>query len=412
MNRFVAFTFLPFLAASVACGSLASDKDPVLATVHGELTNPQSLDTPLDTRVAVVWLGFAHGYSLAEDLQVQPVFPSQFKLELTHVPPADAMVNKANLKAKNDQATPPSPPPDGDPSAPTPAPSGGSGGTGGVGGTGGPSGRAGAGAGVATSGSVHAADMSPSTWANDFGFAVGSVVAYQDLNHNGKLDLVDEGATAYVDRILGANPSTILVYFEGTIPADFADEDGKLPQRGYNLFHIADCSVSATTGAARSDGTGQDLGDSSASCNDKTQWLPIETLYTLPLTGDPKFSDIMCKNGGSFSVGETSGSGGGGEATGNSSSPPPSGGSSGGGGSTGGFGGTDGGLGDPDASVPGPTYPAANDPLLQCAPDGRSFTYDCKPQTPKLCGDTVSVSCGSLPLPDGPIPANWPCPVH
>jgi hypothetical protein len=83
--------------AIVACGSLANDTSSpsVLATLHGELTNIQSvaLAQGAATRVAIIWERSctAGAFRLAEDLPVQPVFPSQFKLDLTAPPPSDAM---------------------------------------------------------------------------------------------------------------------------------------------------------------------------------------------------------------------------------------------------------------------------------------------------------------------------------
>jgi hypothetical protein len=342
-----------------ACGSLSGNtsQHPVLTTLHGELSNPQSLSfdsSASATHVAVIWLGMNEGYSIAEDLPVLPVFPSQFKLEIRDPPPAEAMITAAASQAGGGQA-----PPQGDPvpsqgpssgPAPSPAPAPSSGPT---------------------------ASPTPSA-PPDFALAVGSVVAYEDLNGNGKLDLVDEGATSYVDRILGANPGLVLVYIQGTLTpgTDFAnllrDDSGSLPQPGFNLFH-------------------------SAQGTDKSAWLSMDTLYELPLTGDPRFASMMCRNGLGFSTAPASPSPG---------QPPLS------------DAGLDAALDDAeiDAAVPpDPPLPSPNDPNLKCAPDGRSFT-DCAPPAPPpqptLCApQQVGLECGSIPAPT-PLPPNWPCPVH
>src|SRR5262249_44344474 len=124
-------------------------------------------------------------------------------------------------------------------------------------------------------------------WPDDFGFAIGSVVAYEDMNQNGRLDLIDQGADAYVDRIAGANDTTILTYFQGTFPRDrtlpngahesqFRDSDGLQPALGYNLYGEKRCAAKLDTG-----------GGTPTACVSKARWLGMDTLYTLPLTHDP-----------------------------------------------------------------------------------------------------------------------------
>jgi hypothetical protein len=370
-----------------ACGSLSKDPGarPVLATLHGELTNPQSMtfQAASGVRVAVVWINLTNGYSTAEDLPVQPVFPSAFRIDLTSPPPEDAMVTKAKVKANDRHASSPGPDPV---PGPTPAPP--------------------------STGNSHPLDFDyddgVAQWPEDFAFAVGAVVAYEDLNQNGKLDLVDEGATAYVDRIAGANETTILTYFQGTLPADrtlangvresqFRDGQGQQPQLGYNLFHEARCAVTLDTGPAAS----------TPPCTDVSRWLGMDTLYTLPLTSDPKWGNLMCKKGTGGFGGSSSASASADPSGGPSTPPsPPR---------------LDAGLGHDagagDAAVsPDPSLPAAGDPKIQCSPDGKSFTYDCHPAPPpppRLCGapQLVDISCGGRAMPNPP-PPNWPCTVH
>jgi hypothetical protein len=402
--------------AIVACGSLANDTSSpsVLATLHGELTSTQSvaLAQGAATRVAIIWERscMTGAFRLAEDLPVQPVFPSQFKLDLTAPPPSDAMqgatcqqgqVYAADASVGNNDVPPtpggatPTPAPDPGANAPTPAddggpflgskpPSGGSNGSM-------PNGSNGANGQIA---------VPP-----DFAMAFGAVVAYEDLNGNGKLDLVDNSATSYIDRILGANESLALVYVQGTLTpgTPFAnllvDGYGKLPQKGYNLFHIPTCLAASI---APLDGT--DAAPALACTDLLLQWLPMQTLYTLPLTADPKFASMMCKGSGINGAGSTSSSPGSDQAVSSGNlgagmaSSAPSGPNQG------------------DSGVaPDPSLPAPNDPGLQCAADGKSFTYQCSPMAPvhpNLCDPVVyeEVGCVATPIPAVP-PPNWPCPV-
>jgi hypothetical protein len=382
------------LAACAACGSLSKDPGarPVLATIHGELSKADSLtlDNPSGVRVAVVWFGFLDGgYSLAEDLPVQPVFPSAFKIDLNSPPPDDVMVTKARVKQKANEATPEPPPQPGP--TPTPAPP--------------------------QTGRSHPLDVtyddSVAAWPDDFAFAIGAVVAYVDLNQNGKLDLVDEGASAYVDQIAGANDRMILAYFQGSFPQDrtlpngghesqFRDGDNLQPPDGYDLFLIPRC-------------TSTDLGGASPgqmpACA-KSKWLGMDTTYELPMTSDPKWGSFMCKNGSGFggssgSSSQSSNGSGGGGSPGSTPPGPPN---------------PDAGLpkdaGPGDGAVPpDPSLPPAGDPNITCSADGRSYSEKCTPPpaTPqRLCGAEPQISqvCGGLRMVPNPPPPNWPCTIH
>ena len=116
------FALLSTLAAG--CGSLASDTDQKepLAVLQGELTNPDAVATSGAVRVAVIWVcGDYDGdtYSVAQDVEVQPVFPSKFRLELTDPPPADCLVNPFDEGEDDPGSEPPEVPGDGpDPESP------------------------------------------------------------------------------------------------------------------------------------------------------------------------------------------------------------------------------------------------------------------------------------------------------
>ncbi|HXN32682.1 MAG TPA: hypothetical protein VN894_12505, partial [Polyangiaceae bacterium] len=124
-------------ALSVACGSLDghTGTPSTLATVRGQMTNATNLSLTADVRVAVVWLNNGPSYNVAEDLPVQPVFPSNFVIQLNEPPPPGAFLTS------NQGLT--------------------------------------------------------------FQVAMGFVVAYEDLNGNGKLDLVQNDAGAFTDKIIG-----------------------------------------------------------------------------------------------------------------------------------------------------------------------------------------------------------------
>jgi hypothetical protein len=181
--------------------------------------------------------------------------------------------------------------------------------------------------------------------------AVGAIVAYEDKNGNGALDLVDEDASSFVDRILGTNSSLLLVYGEGVTATD--DTPAVL---GYELMKLEGCA------------RGED-------CLFKSSILPLTTAYDLPLTDDPAFAWMMCTNGG--------------------------GGSTSSGGTT------------PDEVGPGPDgWPAKDDPAVECRADRKSYVYTkctsevvglCK-GTNESCTSTAWTFAGSTP------PAAWPCP--
>ena len=203
-------------ALSVACGSMdASTSTPTtLATVRGSLSNPQSVAVNGNVRVAVVWVngGGAGGNSVAQDLPLQPVFPSQFVIQLDEPPPPAAMTTPPNQSLQ---------------------------------------------------------------------VAYGFVVAYEDLNGDGKLDLVGDDAGAFVDKVVGANLGTVITYVQGSLSGDagaqLADSAGHLPAPGYNFLAIQECALTVP------------------SCIPRT-WISIDTPYDLQVSSDPQIDQTMCEN--------------------------------------------------------------------------------------------------------------------
>ena len=209
-----------------ACGSLDSSTGsaPTLATLQGSLAlaSPDSLglSSSSDVRVAVVWRGDTPGkFSVAEDLPVQPVFPSSFTIALDGPPPEAAMNGPASPSGT---PAPPVTAAAGGPPLPITAAAGG------------PPPDAGIDeAGAANSQPVMLLDT-PAAAGVPSRYAIGTVVAYLDQNHNGKLDLVPDNATSYVDRILAADQELTIEYFEG--PIGLTDTFGHGAKDGYNLL--------------------------------------------------------------------------------------------------------------------------------------------------------------------------------
>ena len=338
------------------CGSLGDvDRREPLAVIQGQLTQAgtTSAAAPSNVRIAVVWMNVSDSsYRATQDVQATPVFPSSYRLELTDPPPREAMASEESSPSEAPDA--PSTP--GNPGTPTPTPDPDKIGTRNVG-------------------------ERPST---AFSVAYGAVVAYEDRNGNGKLDLVDASATSYVDRILGANADLALIYIEGTAPEDAKDKNGRLPTAGFNIYRGIgrNCEYDATNGSAletRSavSPTSEGAGNACA----QPEWLGMSAAYNLPLTADPKFSKIMCKNGGDDSDSASA------ENLPGSDAQAPAG--------------------------PGPNgkYPSKTDPNLRCAADGKSYTYsECVTYSEGLCkGDVMNCRNSAWSMPGTTAPAGWPC---
>lgn len=349
MKRFAFSCFAALLCAAplaAGCGSLGDvDHREPLAVLQGQLTQTSAAATaaPSNVRIAVVWMNVVgDGYRVTQDVQATPVFPSSFRLELTDPPPREAMMTRDSHKAEAPGEAPTAPSSSG---GATPDPD---------------------------TDKVNTRSETDK-WPADFGLAYGAVVAYEDKNGNGKLDLVDDGASSYVDRILGANEDLALLYIEGTVPAEAKDKNGKLPSAGYNIYRGLGrtCEADATNETPSK-------GGQPARCG-APEWLGMNTLYDLPLTADPKFAKIMCRSGASAGSGSESAL---------AATPTPG---------------------------PGPNgaYPKAGDPNLYCAADGKTYYYsECKTYSEGLCkGDIMTCSSTSWSMPTATPPQGWPCTV-
>jgi hypothetical protein len=239
---------------------------------------------------------------------------------------------------------------------------------------------------------------------SSFRLGIGTIAAYEDLNGNGKLDLVDPGAADYIDRVIGTNESLLLVYVEGTIPQgwnDIQDADGNMPSLGYNLLEFSEpiavtpdsgdiayyCQHPSVSGSGTGDGSAPaDPGvtpldepvdgepvDENDYANPSLRWMSADTFFVLTMTAAPQFSTLMCRDGGGLSS-ESSG----GVATGVGPIEVPA------------------------------QYPLPGDPGLSCSPDGLSYYYETCVEQGVCAGKMCTGQCWFVPDPASP-PAGWPC---
>lgn len=302
------------LLSALACGSLVSNADQpgTLASVAGTVSNPDAL--PIENRafrVAVGWVtsgqeladgGYADDHRTTQDVAVSPVFPARFTVALSQFPPVLQPIQELFGAAPS----------------------------------------------VALRG------------------VAGFVLAYEDLNHNGQLDLVTAASSGFVDRVVG-EANMPLFYLEGTVPSDPSlwanaqDASGKLPSLGFNLFETY-CVSGKVPPAGET-------------CDVAFDWVPVSMPVAIALSGDPKLSNLMCAEIPSGGSSETS----------NTHSP---------------------------GDFP-PTFPFSSDPKVACTPDGRSFTYKaCATSSPPgtcqpswtICSEDTYVLVSGAPAPSG-----WPC---
>jgi hypothetical protein len=179
--------------------------------------------------------------------------------------------------------------------------------------------------------------------------AAGAVVGYEDVNGNGKLDMVDSDAAEFVDHVVATNEHMIVLYAEGS-----AETFAALPpewsgiEPGFNLMQleVADGFVSL-------------------------QFHPMSTMYDLFLSTDPRVAELMCKS----SPGESAGGG-------------------------------------AEIHMEQPaTYPDPSDPHLTCGLNGESYVLEqCTTISEGPCKGTVTSCTGHTWWRPDPVPADWPCP--
>jgi hypothetical protein len=314
MNRTSATVFSFSLATvaalgtvSAGCGSLDTDTtaSPEVAALGGKLVNPSSVSVSGAVRVAVVWAGANGSFDVSEDLPVQPVFPASFAVSLDAGPPASALMASSAIAGSS----------------------------------------------------------------GDYQVAIGSVVAYDDLNGNGKLDLVPADASSYVDKIVATDETLDVIYLAGGLPTNAnAADAGGTPVLGYNLFRDCPDTSSGSSGPGSICPSGSGSGGAAAACG----WEPVTTAITLTVATDPQVDSLMCQSQSGTAT-----------ATGTG------------------------------MNVPGrpATYPSPCDPDLSCSDDGSSYTYEtsCTTTSTGICaGNDTSCELDVYTRPS-PVPSGWPC---
>jgi hypothetical protein len=208
------------------------------------------------------------------------------------------------------------------------------------------------------------------------------LVAYEDLNQNGQLDLVTGGQ--YVDKVVGWSKTSgvSVVYFDGSLPPGASNDalsipgdDGSLPRAGYNLKVVRRNVCTSVDGGS--------------TCADKSSWKPIGTSITLPIGGaspdvQAAMDLVMCSPGAVLVF----------------ALPSPN--------------CADASCALPVSAFPGP-LPAPNDPDLQCFDENSFASFErCVPAITDACH--VKVNCArefySLAIPGSatvPPPPGWPC---
>jgi hypothetical protein len=200
------------------------------------------------------------------------------------------------------------------------------------------------------------------------GFATGAVVAYEDLNGNGRLDLIADDAGAFIDRVIATNPDLVIAYLDssnGQLPP-MPNSHGT-PNLGYNLL-AKDCT------RAPGDPRPADAGP----CIWNT-YQPVSSMpYDLPLSNDPKLNSLMCQ------MPATSGVAAGGGTSWNISA---------------------------EGKLPPNGFPMPGAQGLTCSADGSSYTFvTCQQITMSLCDTAMMCFDERVSLGDAGVPPGWPCP--
>jgi hypothetical protein len=211
----------------------------------------------------------------------------------------------------------------------------------------------------------------------EFSVAQGGLVAYEDLNGNGQLDLVSDDAGSFPDRIVATNPNEELLYLDSTtghLPPELQSGAEGTPLLGYNIVIQGQCTITAY--ANLPDG-GLRMPDMSV-CT-PTQFLPMTAPYDLPLSNDPNLNLLACQS--------------------QSGSPAPL--------SSAGV--------DywsvSDAGTPPRGYPAPGAPHLTCLDGGTSYEFQTCHTTGGLCSsETVCDKLQQVDLGGAVKPDGWPCP--
>ena len=320
MKRGRMLLVLGCLGSLLGCGDLGDDDNAPLAVIQGQLSTPAALSgPPSNVRVAVIWNTGTSDFKTSMDVPASPVFPSRFRLELRDPPPTTAMEQQSEPR--------PTDPTTDNPGIAAPQPD--------------------------TQSRPLTNTSAPAS------YAIGSVVAYEDLDGDGRLGLVDAD-TPPTDRILGANEELLVIYVEGD-PSTLGSPPP--PNRGYNLLRSPRCTKGTRANPPV--------------CPPPT-WLPMTTEYELPITAEPQLADLMCSKKGADSY-----------VSANEITEP--------------------------APAPGPNgWPDRDDPNLVCSADGKSYDYyECYEYSQGICkGTHQGCKQSRWTLPSTTPPPEWPCTIQ
>ncbi len=239
------------LAIGTACsgGAAGPDYDPPYAMFHAAITAAQVPVSGPEVRVALVWSrAEAHRDQpvlVAQDIGVTTQFPVHFTLNVTQLPPEDAM----------------NPLFDESPSEPTPGAMS-----------------------VCISGCTPQLPPPP----KGLKMAYGTIIVYEDTNGNGRLDLITEPNSNSPDRVLGIPRDIIIQYLEGgMLPAPY---NGLGIQPGYNLIQGGDFGVPPDLMNRLS--AGQHLG--CFALESPYRRIDVSTEIEIELTQDPTLNRYLC----------------------------------------------------------------------------------------------------------------------
>ena len=287
---------------AVACGETPTDPDQAtpLAILKGTISNPNRVEVTGSMRTAIVWFTFENDkfttFAVAQGVEVQPTLPAGFELTLADPPPPEAITL---LDYRNDKESQP----------------------------------------------VRG--------------AFGLVIAYEDVNENGRLDIARQGDATYLARVVGGvggeKPSALVTWFEPTDVTQalgFADtDDGSKPKAGFNLL-------------VRENG--------------QERWVDLGTPLPLTLLDSPAMQLFQCANGLDKSRDE-------------GEEPPPN-------------------EIDQIPEGPGPNgqWPLKGDPRLTCNSSGLLGYTECV-STSEVCLLQRSCTSSYWRKPEGSAATGWPC---
>ncbi|TNF33573.1 MAG: hypothetical protein EP329_08180 [Deltaproteobacteria bacterium] len=209
---------------AAGCGELDDPDRTIVVTITGALEANSGVVVDDEVHVALVWFtpqltwnGTSDAYSVAQEAIVEPRFPASFELTLTDLPPESAIVSGA--------ATP-------------------------------------------------MVLLDPK--AAEVRAAIGAVIAYVDVNGNGRLDLLSTDDTESVDRVVAATSETSIVFVEGD-PPPLSFLQGQLVT-GFNFVVTEDCALIE-----------------GGSCGYGAEVRPIAERLILTLDEAPKLDRVLCE---------------------------------------------------------------------------------------------------------------------